>query len=134
MKPARYHDVRTFCRVDGWERRADAPGRSVVKHEVWTKALGDGSVLRTVISKGRGTYKASTTAHILKHQLRVTEGEFWAAVRSGTPPLRPGPGPPERAGETLPLGVVRALLAAGFTTADMRSLTLAEAKRILARR
>jgi hypothetical protein len=134
MKPARYDDVRAFCRVDGWERRADAPGRSIARHEVWTKALGDGTVLRTVISKGRGTYKTSTTAHILKRQLGVTEAEFWAAVRKGTPPRRPGPGPAERTGETLPLGVVRALLAAGFTTADMRSLTLAEAKRLLARR
>jgi hypothetical protein len=134
VKPARYEDVRTFCRIDGWERKADAPGRSVARHEVWTKALHDGAVLRTVISKGRGTYKPSTTAHIFKHQLRVTEGEFWAAVRKGTPPRRPRPGPPERAGETLPLSVVRALRAAGFTSDDMRSLTLAQARRLLARR
>jgi hypothetical protein len=134
MKPARYDDVRTFCRVDGWERRADTPGRSVAKHEVWTKALGDGSVLRTVISKGRGTYKASTTARILKHQLRVTEAEFWAAVRKGTPPRRPERTPRKRTGETLPLSLVRVLISAGYTTDDLRRLTLAEAKRLLRQR
>jgi hypothetical protein len=131
MKPARYDDVRAFCRVDGWERKADTPGRSVGKHEVWTRTLRDGTVLRTVISKGRGTYKPSTTAHIIRRELRVTEAEFWAAVRKGTPPRRPEPGPRERTGETLPLGVVRALLAAGYTADDLRTLTLAQAKQLL---
>lgn len=131
MKPARFDDVRAFCRIDGWERKADAAGRSVGKHEVWTKTLHDGTVLRTVISKGRGTYKLSTTAHILKHQLRVTEAEFWTAVRKGTPPRRPEHAPRERTGETLPLSVVRALLVAGYTADDMRLLTLAQAKRLL---
>ncbi len=134
MKPARYDDVRTFCRVDGWERKADSPGRSVAKHEVWIKPLRDGALLRTVISKGRGTYKLSTTARILKHELRVTEAEFWAAVQKATPPLRPGTRPREASRETLPLSVVRALLAAGYAADDMRTLTLAEAERLLKRR
>jgi len=131
MKPAQYDDVRTFCRVDGWQRKADAAGRSIGKHEVWTKALRDGTVLRTVISKGRGTYKPSITARIINHELRVTEAEFWAAVRKGTPPRRPEPRPRKATGETLPLSVVRALLAAGCTADDMRTLTLAQAKRLL---
>jgi len=131
MKPARYDDVRAFCRVDGWQRKADAPGRSVGKHEVWTKALHDGAVLRTVISKDHGTYKLSTTAHIIKHELRVTEAEFWAAVHQGTPPSRPELRPRKATGETLPLSLVRALLATGYSTEDMRSLTLAQAKRLL---
>ncbi len=134
MKPARYEDVRAFCRVDRWERKADAVGRSVGKHEVWTKTLHDGSVLRTVVSKGRGTYNPNTTAHIVKHQLCVTEAEFWDAVAKGTPPRRPETRPLKRTSETLPLSVVRALLAAGYTADDMRSLTLAQAKRLLTRR
>ena len=134
MKPVRFDDVRAFCRIDGWERKADAAGRSVGKHEVWTKALHDGTVLRTVISKGHGTYKLSTTAHIVKHQLRVTEAEFWATVRRGTPPRRPGLRPRERTGEALPLSVVRTLLATGYTADDMRSLTLARARRLLSQR
>lgn len=134
MKPARFEDVRTFCRVDGWERQADAAGRTVAKHEVWTKTLYDGAVLRTVISKGRGTYKPSTTAHILKHQLRVTEAEFWAAVRKSTPPRRPQARPRRTSGETLPLSIVRALLAAGYTAEDIKPLTLAQAKRLLSQR
>ena len=134
MRPARYDDVRAFCRTDGWTRKADAPGRTVSKHEVWIKALHDGTVLRTVISKGRGSYKASTTAHILKQELRVTEDGFWAAVRRGVPPRRPEPAARPATAETLPLGVVRALLAAGCTVDEMRSLTLAQAKRILKQR
>jgi hypothetical protein len=131
MKPARYEDVREFCRVDGWERKADAAGRAVRRHGVWTRSLRDGTVLRTVIPKGRGTYKLSTTARIIKRQLRVTDAEFWAAVREGRPPRRPEPRPREATRETLPLSLVRALLAAGYAADDLKMLTLTEAKRLL---
>ena len=64
----------------------------------------------------------------------MTEAEFWAAVQAATRPLRPETRPLEASRETLPLSVVRALLAAGFTADDMKSLTLAEAKQQLKRR
>ena len=98
------------------------------------QVLRDGTLLRTVISKGRGTYKLSTTARILKHELRVTEAEFWAAVHKATPPRRPEARPRKTTRETLPLSVVRALLAAGYAADDMKTLTLAEAKRLLEQR
>jgi hypothetical protein len=131
MRPARYDDVRAFCRVDAWVREADAPGRTTHKHEVWTRALTDGTVLRTVISRGRGEYSPRMMSWIIKHELRVTEQEFWAAVHEGAAPARPQARPARPQGELLPLGLVRALEAAGYAPSDLRGLTLDEAKRLL---
>ena len=85
----RFDEVRAFCRVDDWQRKADAPGRTVRKHEVWTKEVPDGRVLRVVTSKGSGEYSPPLAARILKHELEVTADEFWRAVREGTSPARP---------------------------------------------
>ena len=133
MNPVRFDDLRTFCRVDGWTRKADAPGAAVRKHEVWTRQLPNGEVLRVAIPKGRGEYSPPLAHRILKHELRVTEPEFRAAVRDGVPPERPRaqPRPPE--GPPLPYGLVRALLAAGHSQAELAGLTLEQAKRLLER-
>ena len=131
MRPARYDDVRAFCRVDGWSRAADAPGRVTRKHEVWAKALADGTSLRCVISKGRGEYSPQMMSWIIKQELRTTEQQFWAAVRDGAPPARPQAQPARPQRELLPLSLVRALQAAGHTPDDLRGLTLEAAKRLL---
>ncbi len=131
MRPARYDDVRASCRVDGWTLKADAPGRTTHKHEVWTKALADGTSLRSVISKGRGEYSPQMMSWIIKHELRVTEREFWAAVRDGVAPARPQARPDRPRNELLPLSLVRALQAMSYTPDDLRGLTLEEAKRLL---
>ena len=131
MRPARFAEVRKFCQVDGWTCAAAREGRSTSRHEVWTKPLADGTVLRTVISKGRGEYSGRMTAWIIKHELRVTEQEFWDAVRRGRVPERPAAPPARPSGELLPLGLTRALLAAGHTIDDVRGLTIDEAKRLL---
>lgn len=131
MRPARYDDVRAFCRVDGWTLKANAPGRITHKHEVWTKALADGTSLRSVISKGRGEYSPQMRSWIIKHELRVTEREFWAAVRDGVAPARPQARPARPRKELLPLSLVRALQAMSYTPDDLRGLTLEEAKRLL---
>lgn len=133
MRPARFDDVRTFCRVAGWTRKASAPGRAVRKHEVWTHELPDGQVLRTVISKGRGEYPPQIASWILKHELRVTEQELWRAVREGVPPVRPEAQQRPTDGALLPYGLVRALLAAGHSQAELAGLTLEQAKRLLER-
>jgi hypothetical protein len=117
--------------VDGWSRAADAPGRKVRKHEVWTKPLDDGSVLRTAISKGRAEHTARMTNWIIKHELRVTEQEFWAAVRDGVAPVRPETQSSRPPGDLLPLSLVKALLAAGLTTDELRGLTEEQARRLL---
>ena len=131
MRPAGYDDVRAFCRADGWTRKADAPGHTTRKHEVWSKTLVDGRVLRAVVSKGRGEYSPRMTSWIVKHELQVTEQEFWAAVRDGVAPARPGAEPHRPRNELLPLSLVRALQAAGYSPAELRGLTQEEAKRLL---
>jgi hypothetical protein len=134
VKPIRYAELRAFCRIDGWTCSSDKPGRTTKKHEVWMKSLPSGSTLRVVISKGRGEYPPELVAHILKHELRVTESEFWSAVRTGEAPPRPDEQPPQPEGELLPLSLVRALVAAGYSPAELSGLSLAEAKKLLKRR
>ena len=134
MKPVRFDELRAFCRVDGWACTSDKPGRTTSKHEVWMKSLPGGSTLRVVISKGRGEYSPGLVAHILKHELCVTESEFWSAVRTGEAPPRPGDKPARPEGELLPLSLVRALVAAGYSPAELSGVSLAEAKKLLKRR
>jgi hypothetical protein len=132
VKPIPFSDIRTFCRVDGWICGLGTEGRKTRKHEVWTKSLPDGTTLRVVISKGRGDYSPQMAAYILKQGLRVTENEFWLALRTRQAPQRPE----DRAwpeGELLPLSLVRALLAAGCTQADLAGLTRAQAEELLKR-
>ncbi len=128
MKPPRYQDVRAFCRIDGWTRAADQPGRRVSKHETWTRPMPGGPPLRTAISKGRGQYGPQMFARMLKHQLRVTEEQFWQAVRSGVPPERPPVKPARPTGHPLPLALAQQLLARGYTEAQLRGLTAKEAR------
>ena len=130
MKPPRYQDVRAFCRVDGWTCTADQPGRRVSKHETWTRRMPSGPPLRTAISKGRGQYGPQVFARMLKHQLRVTEEQFWQAVRDGVPPQRPEAKPPRPTGHSLPLSLAQRLLARGYTEADLRGLTAEQAERL----
>ena len=134
MRIGRTKDVRRFCLVDGWSRKADAPGQHVAKHEVWEKTLANGVTLRTLISKGRGTYAKGVFATILKRQLQVSEQEFWEAVDRRHAPARPQATPPRPAGEALPHDLVRELLAAGHTLAELRGLNAEQAKRLLERK
>jgi hypothetical protein len=133
VKPIRYDDLCAFCRIDGWIGASRSPGRSITKHEVWTKNLPGGTTLRVVISKGRGEYAPRMAGYILKNELRTTEHEFWLALRTGEAPQRPEQRSPQPEGELLPLSLVRALLAAGYSGADLNGLSLAEAKELLKR-
>jgi hypothetical protein len=132
VKLGRKKDLRRFCEIDGWRRTGDAPGRRVAKHEVWVKTLHDDTVLRTAISKGRGEYTRSLFVQILKHELRVSERDFWRAVDKGVAPARPeqtGARPPEAS--TLPLALVARLLRAGYAESDLRGLTRERAEGLL---
>ena len=131
MRIGRTKDVRRFCVVDGWRRKADAPGRRVAKHKVWEKTLADGITLRTLISKGRETYAKGVFATILKRQLQVTEQEFWTAVDKRRAPARPQAASARPTGEALPLELVRELLAAGHALADLRGLSAEQAAELL---
>ena len=131
MRIGRTTDVRRFCVVDGWRRKAEAPGRHVAKHEVREKMLAEGVTLRTVISKGRGSYAEGVFAAILKRQLKVTEQEFWTAVNKRRAPARTQAASARPPGEALPFELVRALLAAGYTLKDLRGLSAEQATELL---
>ena len=131
MRIGRTKDVRRFCVVDGWRRQADAPGWRVPRHEVWEKTLASGIALRTLISKGRGSYAKGVFVTILKRQLQVTEREFRAAVDKRQAPARslaPSVRPP---GEALPFALVRELLSAGYALDDLRGLNEKQAGELL---
>ena len=131
MRTARPRDLRRFCVVDGWERLADAPGRRVSQHEVWTKGPPDGRTLHTAISKGRDEYGAPLFARILKSQLQVTAAEFWKAVDKGDPPQRRELQRSRPRGDALPFALAERLLAGGLAQSELAGLTEAEALRLL---
>jgi hypothetical protein len=72
-------------------------------------------------------------AYILKNEVRITEHEFWSAMRTGEAPQRPEQRPARPEGELLPLSLARALLAAGYSEADLDGLSVAAAKNLLKR-
>ncbi len=124
MRTPTWGQVEQFCRIDGWTqaRRTD--------HVFFEKVLDDGTVLRThrsfastkTMSPGR--FKA-----ILRHQLRVSEDDFWRALASGQPVVRPSDIPEEV--PRLPLYLVRVLTQLGKSNAEIAALSVDDAERIV---
>ena len=130
MKPATTGDHRRLCEVDGWERKADTAGRRVRKHEVWTRRLSDGAVLRTSISKGQKQYGQQLFSRILTHQLQVTADQFWTAVDTGIRPHRPGDKAPAQEEPRIPLWMfMRLKRELGYSDADILEIGPDEAER-----
>jgi hypothetical protein len=130
MKPATTGDHRRFCEVDGWMRTADTPGRHVSNHEVWTRRLSDGAVLRTSISKGQRQYGQQLFSRILTHQLQVTADQFWTAVDTGIRPRRPGDQAPTPEEPRIPLWMfMRLKRELGYSDADILEMGPTEAER-----
>lgn len=130
--PARKHHEK-FCVVEGWARVADARGRTVSHHATFTFATPQGDVLRTRISHpiGRETYAPSMWSHILRDQLRVSAGEFWACVLKGELPDR---GAHKVPGAALPLALVARLVRElGLSREEIARLTLSRARELLER-
>jgi hypothetical protein len=98
-----------FCRNEGWKRVRDARGRTGTHHVTYELTLHDGRILRTRISHpvDRTVYGAAMWRHILRDQLDVTEGEFWACAQQGDLPDRGAPAPPR---EALPVDLVYLLI------------------------
>jgi hypothetical protein len=120
--PTRQDHAR-FCKVDGWEMVRDAPSRSGTRHVTNELNLPDGAVARTRISLplDRSDYGPASWSHILRDQLQVDEGSFWACVRDSIKPDRGEPKPPE---EALPADVVYLLLTrVGLTEAEVAALS-----------
>lgn len=83
MRTPTWAQVERFCRIDGW-REVRRGG-----HVFYEKVLEDGRVLRTHRphssrkTMSRGRFKA-----ILRHQLGVTEEEFWQTLATRRPAER----------------------------------------------
>lgn len=102
-------DHEQFCLKEGWDRVRDARGRTGTHHVTYELALPGSRILRTRVSHpmDRSSYGRSLWAHILRDQLQVSEGEFWACAKNGVKPDRGVPHPPP---EALPAEVVHLLI------------------------
>lgn len=101
MRLPSFAELRKFCEVEGWEDKDEAAGKKKGDHHRYTLRLDTGDVLYTRVSHGRGQIGDPNLWRnvILKHQLQVTEEQFWACADGGVKPPRPAPEKPvERAG------------------------------------
>jgi len=81
-----WNDIRRFCEVDGWTATHEKTGRKRGDHDRYLKVLPDGEILRTRASHGRAEIRdPALVSRIWKHQLGVTEEQFWQAVDWGIP-------------------------------------------------
>lgn len=99
-------------------------------HDTYELDLPDGRVLRTRISRppDKTTYGARMWAHILRDQLAVTAGEFWACVRDGVAPDRRPDDVPEEVDDAIPVEVAELLVGrVGLTRRDLVGMTREEA-------
>ncbi len=77
--------IRRFLDADGWEKVRSND------HERYTKTLGDGAVLRTKVSHGRGPAFPSVGLwnKVWRHQLALeSESQFWEVLASSSPAPR----------------------------------------------
>ncbi|MGH2969600.1 MAG: hypothetical protein ACRDK0_11125 [Solirubrobacteraceae bacterium] len=94
MSIPRFGDIERFCRIDGWQQDTSVGG-SRQRHIRYEKQVTGQAALRTQVSHDRsstpspGRWKA-----ILRNQLKITEEQFWEALRSGDPVDRTPPPPP----------------------------------------
>ena len=88
--PGSRRDHHRFCQAEGWTEIRNARGQKVRHHITYELELSDGAVLRTRISRPANaeSYGPNLWSTILRHQLCVTEVEFWACVKDKAPPDR----------------------------------------------
>lgn len=125
MRTPTWAEIDRFCRIDGWTetRRTD--------HVFFEKTLVDGAVLRTHRSfSSAKTMSPGRFKAILRHQLRVSEEDFWRALETAEPVVRPSR--PPKAAPALPLYVVRVLEdELGKSESEIAELSIEEAERLV---
>lgn len=135
MRPLTHAAHRKFVETEGWTKTGTARGSGRTgDHCRHNLTLATGEVLTTRVSHGAGQINdPKLIAAILRDQLAVSEGDFWACADRGVPPPRPAPaGPPGPApsGEVLEAKLVRSLIRkVGLPEAEVAALTKAEAVR-----
>jgi len=120
------HD--TFCRTEGWTLVRGATGKTVSHHRTYEITLWDGRVFRTRISRpiNSSEYGSRMWSHILKHQLEVTQEEFWTCVRMGEVPDR-GFVAMQAPPQSIPLFLLKELMRLGLSEQEALGLSSAEA-------
>lgn len=118
-----------FVERDGWTEEPNlARGRGRTgDHWRYRKDLPDGSSLRTKVPHSlRDQVGTDLFKHILRDQLRVTEGRFWDVVRAGATEAMVAP-PPQAA--TIPGWLVQRLISTvGLREDEIRAMTVDEAQ------
>jgi hypothetical protein len=125
---ATFGDLKTFVEHDGWTEEPNlARGRARTGDlRRYRKDLPDGTILRTKVSHSlRDEIGIDLFKHILRDQLRVTEGQFWDVVRGRTTELAAAP--PAQA-ETVPGWLVQRLLTVRLREDVVRAMTADEAR------
>jgi XTP/dITP diphosphohydrolase len=86
-------EIEKFLEIDRWTRVAPGSrGGSSQRHIFFEKLLDSGELLQTHISHSRsGRPSPGRFALILRNQIKVSRTEFWQALRSGEPVVRPVP-------------------------------------------
>ncbi len=123
-----------FCEIEGWQEVRNSRGKPTQHHITYELLVGDGSVLRTRISRPANTdeYGKGMWSHILDDQLHVTETEFWECLDNKNPPKRTSQ---VELSETaaLPAQIAYQLVhSLKMTNAQISSLTREEAVKLLA--
>jgi hypothetical protein len=71
----RFRDLKRYCENTGWESIRDTD------HFYYEKVLADGMVLKTKVSRAlQKEILGNLWDRIRKHQLKVTEKEFWDGI------------------------------------------------------
>ena len=119
----RRKDHLTFCLTEGWTEVRNATGQAVRHHQTFELSLPDGRILRTHISRppdSKDTYGPGLWSRILRDQLRVTPGEFWACVQDHVVPDRGTVKPPE---DSIPADVLTILVNRGVDDKAVLTMT-----------
>jgi hypothetical protein len=106
-----FAELRRFVAVEGWEDRDRASHRKTGDHHRYVFTTPTGERLMTRVSHSTGQIgDRDLFAHILRDQLQVDAGQFWAAVDHSVAPTRPQPEGPAVDGPSLDAKLVRNLL------------------------
>ena len=126
MRTPSWDEFREFLKHDDWEEDR-ATG-----HDFFEKALPDGEILRTHMSRsGSKTMSPGRFKAILSDQLQLSEADFWDVLRTTSPAPRPSPAP-EPAPRSQPLWLAQALeREVGLTRKQIAELDEGEARRQL---
>ena len=117
-------EIEAFCQIDGWIQER------TTKHVFWRKTLPSGEVLETHRSLAANkSMSHDVFGVILRSQLKVSRADFWRALETGEPVVRPSDeADPEPQIETW---VFFGLLKQGLTEEEIRALAPEDARRLL---